>query len=60
MDYRIDKRNLLDRIGAWDGFLRKKVHLIACGGTALTLLNIKPSTKDIDLIVPDVTEHKYL
>jgi len=44
MDYRIDKQSLLDRIGAWDGFLRKKIHLIACGGTALTLLNIKAST----------------
>ncbi len=60
MDYRINKQSLLDRIGAWDGFLKKPVHLIACGGTALTLLNIKASTKDIDLIVPDVTEHKYL
>lgn len=60
MDYRIDKQSLLDKIGAWDGFLKKRVHLIACGGTALTLLNIKASTKDIDLIVPEVTEHKYL
>jgi len=27
-----------------------RVHLIACGGTALTLLNIKESTKDITLL----------
>jgi hypothetical protein len=60
MEYRIDKEGLFNRLGAWDGFLKRKVRLIACGGTALTLLNIKPSTKDIDLIVPDEREHQYL
>ena len=60
MEYRIDKQRLLDRISAWDGFLKRKVHLIACGGTALTLLGIKASTKDIDLIVPKITEYDYL
>ena len=60
MNYRIDKQGLLDRISVWDSFLKRKVHLIACGGTALTLLGIKDSTKDIDLIVPDLTEHEYL
>lgn len=60
MEYRIDKQGLLDRVAIWDSFLKKKVHLIACGGTALTLLGVKPSTKDIDLIVPDVYEHEYL
>ena len=60
MEYRIDKESLLDRISVWDGFVNKKVHLIACGGTALTLLDVKTSTKDIDLIIPDEIEHKYL
>ncbi|MCK5615698.1 hypothetical protein KAR91_78270 [Candidatus Pacearchaeota archaeon] len=60
MNYRIDKQGLLDRISIWDSFLKRKVHLIACGGTALTLLGVKASTKDIDLIVPDLTEYKYL
>ena len=50
----------MDRIAAWDSFLKRKIHLIACGGTALTLLNVKPSTKDIDLMVPNVDEHDYL
>lgn len=58
--YRIDKSGLLDKLAAWDGFLKRKVHLIACGGTALTLLGVKDSTKDIDFMVPDVNEHKYL
>lgn len=58
--YRIDKQRLLNTIIAWDSFIKKKIHLIACGGTALTLLGIKASTKDIDLIVPDLSEYKYL
>ncbi|MBN1363211.1 MAG: hypothetical protein JW976_00250 [Syntrophaceae bacterium] len=58
--YRIDKQELLNEIGAWNHFLRRRVHLIACGGTALTLLNLKESTKDVDLIVPNLDEHSYL
>lgn len=58
--YRIDRQRLLNEIGAWGSFLKRKVHLIACGGTALTLLGIKPSTKDIDLIVPELKEYDYL
>lgn len=49
MEYRIHKQGLLDKISAWDSFLKRKVRLIACGGTALTLLGVKSSTKDIDL-----------
>ncbi|MDD5174736.1 MAG: hypothetical protein PHV48_07950 [Candidatus Omnitrophica bacterium] len=60
MEYRIDKTGLLDRLGIWNGFLKRKVHLIACGGTALTLLDVKPSTKDIDLLVPVTEECRYL
>lgn len=60
MKYQIDKEGLLDRISVWDSFLKRKVHLIACGGTALTLLGVKASTKDIDLMVPDLAEYEYL
>lgn len=60
MEYRIDKEGLFDRLSAWDAFLKRKVHLIACGGTALTLLDVKPSTKDIDLMVPNLDEYDYL
>ncbi|MBN1913208.1 MAG: hypothetical protein JW788_02290 [Candidatus Omnitrophica bacterium] len=60
MEYMIDKQGLLNRISAWDTFFKRKVHLIACGGTALTLLGVKPSTRDIDLIVPNLDEHEYL
>jgi hypothetical protein len=59
-NYRIDKQGLFDELSAWSGFLKKPVRLIACGGTAMTLLNIKASTKDIDFIVPETEEYKYL
>jgi hypothetical protein len=60
MHYRIDKLGLLERIGLWNTYLKRKVHLIACGGTAMTLMGVKDSTKDIDLIIPDLSEHDYL
>ena len=60
MIYRIDKQGLLDSLSVWNGFLKRKVHLVACGGTALTLLDIKASTKDVDLLVPETDEYNYL
>jgi len=60
MNYRINKDALFDRLIIWNGYLKRKIHLIACGGTALTLLGIKDSTKDIDLIVPNTMEYNYL
>jgi len=60
MEYRLNKQTLLDVLGQWNVFVKRKVHLIACGGTALTLLDIKPSTKDVDFLVPIESEYKYL
>lgn len=60
MEHRLNKKVLLEVLSQWNSFLKRKVHLIACGGTALTLQGIKPSTKDVDLIVPVEAEYKYL
>jgi hypothetical protein len=60
MDYRLTRQELFDVLAGWNRFLRRKVHLIACGGTALTLMGIKESTKDVDFMVPVVSEHDYL
>jgi hypothetical protein len=60
MEYRLKQKDLLDILGLWNGFLNKKVHLIACGGTALTLLGVKESTKDVDMLVPVDQEYDYL
>jgi hypothetical protein len=54
--YRISGIDLLDTLENWDSLMNFRVRMIACGGTALTLLNIKESTKDIDLIVPEKNE----
>ncbi len=60
MEYRINKQTLLDVMGQWNRFLKRKIHLVACGGTAMTLLQVKPSTKDVDFMVPRTGEHGYL
>ncbi|MSR77270.1 MAG: hypothetical protein EXS63_03445 [Candidatus Omnitrophica bacterium] len=47
---------------AWDELMtgRGKIHLIACGGTALTLLGHKASTVDVDFIIPEESEYQRL
>ncbi len=60
MGYRLTQKELLDALALWNGFLRRKIHLIACGGTALTLLGVKESTKDVDMMVPVDQEYDYL
>lgn len=60
MEYRLKREDLLINIREWNRFIKKEVHLIACGGTALTLLGTKESTKDVDFMVPNVTEYDYL
>lgn len=60
MNSRINKTGLMAELSMWNSFLKRKVHLIACGGTAMTLMGVKPSTKDIDLMVPEEKEHEYL
>ena len=58
--YRLGSAELLDTLDNWESLMNFRVHLIACGGTALTLLNIKESTKDIDFIVPVTNEYDKL
>ncbi len=57
---RIDKNTLLDQISAWNSVVPGKIRLIACGGTAMTLIGAKESTKDIDLMIPEENEYKKL
>lgn len=51
---------MLAELAAWDQFLGRKVHFIACGGTAMTLMDVKESTRDIDFIVPVIEEYDYV
>jgi hypothetical protein len=60
--YRQGKNELVSTLVEWDKLMpgRMKIHLIACGGTALTLLGYKESTKDVDFIVPVEKEYELL
>lgn len=59
----VSKKGLLDFLGLFDQELGRNIVLIAVGGTAMTLLGIKASTKDIDFNIPlddDFKEFKRL
>lgn len=62
MDYRIGVAELEQTLKAWDELIpsKGKIHLVACGGTALTLMGYKESTKDVDFLVPRLEEFKRL
>lgn len=60
MEQRLTKEELFEILEEWNHYLKRKVHLIACGGTAMTLLGVKMSTRDVDFVAPDLGEHKYL
>lgn len=62
MDYRVLADELTETLGAWDELIpgREKIRLIACGGTALTLLGYKESTKDVDFLLPNESEYQRL
>jgi hypothetical protein len=47
-----DKSALLDFLEVINEGLPKKITLVAAGGTAMTLLDLKPSTIDIDFTIP--------
>ena len=47
-----DKTVLLDFLSVLDDDLTKKITLVAAGGTAMTLLDLKTSTIDIDFTIP--------
>jgi ABC-type phosphate transport system auxiliary subunit len=47
-----DKSALLDFLEVLNDDLTRKITLVAAGGTAMTLLNLKPSTIDIDFTIP--------
>jgi hypothetical protein len=47
-----DKSALFDFLSVLNEDLPKKIILVAAGGTAMTLLDLKPSTIDIDFTIP--------
>jgi hypothetical protein len=49
---RCDKSALFEFLEVFNGELTRKVTLVAAGGTAMTLLDLKPSTIDVDFTIP--------
>jgi hypothetical protein len=62
MDYRIKKDELTQTLNIWNELIpgRGVVRLVACGGTALTLMGYKESTKDVDFLVPELKEYQRI
>jgi hypothetical protein len=48
----LDRAKLMDFLSLVGAEVRRKITLVAAGGTALTLLDVKPSTIDLDLTGP--------
>jgi len=53
----IDKNGLLDVLHKIDLELKNKITIVAIGGTAMTLLGIKETTKDIDFNIPSDNDY---
>lgn len=49
----LDNNSLIDFLIELESELDRRITIIAIGGTAMTLLNLKPSTIDVDFIIPD-------
>lgn len=56
----LNRRHLFEFLEVVSGELKRKITLVAAGGTAMTLLDLKPSTLDIDFTAPieDALEFK--
>lgn len=55
----LDKSELLTFLEELNKELGRKITLIAVGGTAMTLLDLKPSTIDIDFTIPSSVFSEY-
>ncbi len=51
-----NKSALFDFLNVLNEDLTKKITLVAAGGTAMTLIDLKPSTIDIDFTIPAATD----
>ena len=55
----LNKNVLFDFLDLLDEELEKKITLVAVGGTAMTLLNLKSSTIDVDFTIPSEDKDEY-
>lgn len=55
----INAEELFEFIQSISGFFEEEIEMYALGGTALTILHIKPSTLDIDINIDKMGEYRY-
>jgi hypothetical protein len=55
----LDKTGLFDFLEILDKELEKKITLVAVGGTAMPLLDLKSSTIDLDFTIPSENRDEY-
>lgn len=56
----INAEKLFELIGSISKYIEKEIKMYALGGTALTILNIKNSTLDVDFNIESYSEYKYI
>lgn len=56
----INTEELFELIGSISKFVEKEIKMYALGGTALTILHIKKSTRDIDINIESKGEYQYI
>ena len=56
---RLNKSELFDLLRIFDEEASRQICLVAVGGTAMTLLDLKLSTKDIDFTVPAADKPEF-
>jgi hypothetical protein len=56
----INAEELFELIGSISKFIEKEIKMYALGGTALTILHIKKSTRDVDVNIESIGEYKYI
>ncbi|MEK6886524.1 MAG: DUF6036 family nucleotidyltransferase [Nanoarchaeota archaeon] len=59
-DRDIDAGELFELLTSISKYVEQELHLYALGGTALTILKIKPSTLDVDINIDNEKEYDYL
>lgn len=55
----LDNTKLLDLLGAIDKELSRRIVVVAVGGTAMTLMDTKPSTIDVDVTIQGEDYHEF-
>jgi len=55
----LDRGELIRFLEEVEKALRRDITLVAAGGTALTLLGVKPSTRDIDFTMPGEDYYEF-